>query len=206
MSRHLAIAPADAIQEIVFQLSYAGGTLPLYVDGLPNPAHVLGHDVRLGERVAAIARRLDYSESREVAIGLPTTAEYVYRSTVLWAWVKGSDQARRAAAFTPPPSIVLRIGSSSERLLLWALRNPIGEGSATLFNERISYALRAPRTRSPVEKLRVPLPGTFMRVDRSVPAPVLVTRMKCVKGLDAEQIVARLKDPPPKDAWRERKR
>lgn len=205
----VAIRPAEACAQLAWTLSYEReGELPLYVDGLPNPLDRMRcADARTPERVARMAFTLDRDESMEVAIGLPRTAEFVYRSTVLWAWVTGNDQRARASTFRPAPNIVLKVGVGTERLLLWVLRKSISSGEAERFNARISYALHGARTRSKCEALRVPMPGTFMRVDRRKPAPILVTRWEPEKGLhDACAIGNRLIEPPSPDAWRERKK
>jgi hypothetical protein len=109
----------------------------------------------------------------------------------------------RARRFRPVPSIVLRFGGSSDRLLLWGLDEPVSVFELAARNERLSYALRAPRTRCDAGGLRVPLPGTFLRLGRQRPAPVLVTRMDAASYSLAE-VSGRLKDPPSRDAWRER--
>lgn len=205
----VAIRPEEACKQLAWTLAYQReGELPVFVDGFPNPHRRLRcSDLRTPERVARMAYLLDLHESREVAVGLPHVAEFVYSSTVLWAWVAGGDQEARAARFRPLPSIVLKVGGSSERLLLWVLRNPVNAADAERFNVRISYALRAPRTRSRPEALRVPMVGTFMRVGRRVPAPILVTRWQPDTDLlEAQQIAGRLREPPPADAWRERVR
>ena len=206
MKGHLAIAPADAIAELVFHLVAAGGDLPLYIDRLPNPlAELRGPHDRLGARVARIAARLDMEESREVALALPTTGGYVYRSMVLWTWAKTTEQGLEAAKFSPEPSIVLRMGRSAVRLLVWALRNPVNEADCTTFNERLAWRIGAPRTATAAAQLRLPLPGTFRRVGRRVPAPVLLTKFDLSRAYEAQEIAGKLREPPPKDAWKERK-
>lgn len=208
MSAPLRIAPANAIAELAFAIGYeTSGHLPVYLDGRPNPSSYLPCNsiVRTGQRLAHLAAAMDLQESAEVAVGLPRIKEFVYSSSILWAWAKGSEQVGLAAKFTPKPSIVLRIGpAASERLLIWVLRQPVTEEKATQLNARISYALHAPRTRSKPEDLRIPLPGTFARVGRSRPAPVLVTRLCVERGHVAEKVAGKLKDPPVNDAWRER--
>lgn len=196
----------ESIRHIAFALGYNGGELPIYVDQGPNPARslVCAPGLHYGHRLSYVAKTLDEIRSVEVAVGLPTIMSYVHTSTVLWAWVKGGEQVKRARTFKPSPAIVLQIGTSSERLLLWTLRNPIAVELVEAYNSKISYALKAPRTRVRAEKLRVPMPGTFMRLDRKRPAPILVTRLE-MGTPTYEQVAGSLKDPPPKDAWKERK-
>lgn len=197
----------ESVRHIAFALGYHGGDLPIYIDQRPNPARLLKcgpPHIECGRRLAATAHKLDQDRSVEVAVGLPTIKSYVHFSTVLWAWVKGNEQLQRARGFKPSPSIVLQIGSSSERLLIWTLRNPITVELVEAYNSKISYALKAPRTRVRAEKLRVPLPGTFMRVDRRRPVPIVATRL-ALGTPTYDQVAGTLRDPPSKDAWKERK-
>lgn len=207
-SVRVAVRPAEAIAQLVFYLGLSGdGELPVFVDAAPNPRrrYDCAALTRAGAGIGRFSARQDAECNAEVAIGLPRTAEFVYRSSVLYAWVSGSAQASAAKRFKPVPHIVLRIGNSSERLLIWVLKRPVSEEKALRYCERISYCLGAARTRCKPDALRVPLPGTFMRAGRQRPAPVLVTRLADVaRGLDAEQIAGRLREPPSRDLWRER--
>lgn len=195
-----------SVQELAFALGWAGGRLPVYANGLERASLDCSRP-NYRERLALLARTLDHVESAEVAVGLPTHRSFVQRSTVLWAYVRGSDPVRRARGFRPAPSIILKLGNGSERLLLWPLRAPIAAALIEPWNAKIAYALHSPRTRCAGEKLRVPLPGTFLRIDRKRPAPILVPRMSLgEEDLTGEQVVRGLKDPPPRDAWKDRKR
>jgi hypothetical protein len=202
----VAITAANAITEIAFALGYHGGELPVFIDGARDPAQLLDCEQRtqVGERLARIAAAVDLERSGEVAIGLPTVKGYVQNSTVLWCWVKSGEQVKRAASFKPVPSIVLKVGAqSNERLLLWVLRKPLTCSLVEPYNAKIAYCLHAPRTRCHPEQLRVPLPGTFMRIGRSVPQPILVTRLDFAVGHEATKVIHGLKDPPPRDAWKQ---
>jgi hypothetical protein len=203
------LRPEGANAELAFLLSYVEphGEVPLYIDGLPKPLHHLRcADPKTPQRVARMACNLDFYESVEVALGLACTQGHVYSAPLLWAWIRGGEQEQRAAKFRPLPSLVLRIGSSSERLLGWTLKHPVAAHEADLLNARLAYALHAPRTRSKCAALRLPLPGTFMRVGRSQPAPVLVTRWQIDRPFDAAAIAGDLREPPAPDAWRQRRR
>jgi hypothetical protein len=207
-SPRVALTPADAIREIAWLAGYSReGEFPIYVNGKPNAAQRLPcRDVlRAGERLGRIAAALDMDQSAEVAVGLPRIAEFVYSTTLLHAWTTTGDAEKRAARFNPLPSIVLKVGGSKERLLMWVLRNPISEEKARILNARIAYCLGAPRTRSKPEQLRIPLPGTFARVGRSRPAPILLTRLHVERGHLAEKVAGGLREPPDPEAWRERK-
>jgi hypothetical protein len=204
----VAAKPASSIPQLAFALGYhRDGELPMFANGTPNPTRMLPCKdiVRSGHHLAEMAARLDLEESAEVCIGLPLIGGYVYSVTVLHVWVKGSDQLKRAARFTPAPSIVLKMGAGSERLMLWVLKKPVTTTIAEVYNSRIAYALHAPRTRVKPESLRVPMPGTFLRHGRSKPVPVLLTRLHFETGLHFEAVAGELRDPPPKDAWKNRK-
>lgn len=200
---HLAVAPAEAIGFLSFLVAWHGGVIPVYLDGRQQPTtYVRGKSVsELGDKLASQAELWDMRDSAEVAIGLPESSP---RSggpgacTVLWAWLESRDQVWRAAKrFQPAPTMVLRMGDSCRRLALWALREPVSYVSMEPANKKIAYACHAPQKYAAPEKLRIPLPGTFLRVGRKRPAPVLVTKMDIESTYARSQVVARLKDPPP---------
>lgn len=205
--RHLAVSGLEAAESLVLMLGCNGGRIPVFVDNGAHPAFGLScDDGKLpGGRLWARAERLDFDESRQVTVGLPTVKGDVGWSMVLWAWVTGSEQLARAARFKPAPTMVLRFGDSSDRLMLWALKKPIPWAMIEPHNDRVAYALGASRARCQGEYLRVPLPGTFLRVRRSRPSPVLVTRLDLTAVYDLAQVTGRLKDAPSKDAWRTKK-
>jgi hypothetical protein len=152
-------------------------TLPLYVEGRKVgsvPVHPLsGLHGRLKE---------------DMALGIEG------EPTILWAWTRGTAQTARAHAFRPKPSMVLRMGQSSERLLIWALREAIPVMLCEGANKRLSYAFRAPYTRSTVESLRIPL--TTLTANRKRPVSVEVTRMELEPIFLRSEVVGRLKEPP----------
>lgn len=152
-----------------------------------------------GNRVLRIAKLLD-ERGLEAFIGLSSEGS----APVLWCWVEGSDQVWRAGRFRPMPSVVLRMGKGSRRLLLWGLQESVGFQQVAPANRRIAYALHASQKYAEPEMLRVPLPGSFLREGRKKPVPVLMTRLE-VESFTREQVVGRLRDPPPKDRWRERR-
>lgn len=201
----VAVPPAAAIAQIVFACAYErAGEIGIYVNGKPNPERYLPcKDVlRAGERLGRLAAALDLDRSAEVAIGLPCTGGFVYSTTVLHAWITSGEQEKRAKRFTPAPSIVLKVGGSKERLLMWVLRKPVSDDKARTLNARLSYSLGAPRTRSKPESLRIPCPGTFSRVGRERPSPILLTRLNIARGHLAEKVAGGLKEPPDPEAWR----
>lgn len=212
MSRGLRIPPAEAIEFIAFVTSWGQRMyVPVFLGAARAPElhHALhgGGDRRLAVRAAA----WDFDESLQVEIGLPVSREALDAgggpsgASVLWVWAETPDSAERAAfRFPCRPSLVLRIGSSSRRLLLWGLRELVGYEDVVAANKRVAYALRAPQKWAEPESLRIPLPGTFLRVGRARPAGVLVTLMEPENTYDLEAVVGRLKDPPPADGWRKR--
>ena len=116
---------------------------------------------------------------------------------MLWVWVESKDQARRAGKrFKPLPTLVLKMGKSCRRLLIWGLEEEVPYVSVVAANKRIAYALRAPQKYAEPEKLRIPLPATFLRAGRVRPSPVLVTRVG-EETFTRAQVTGRLRDPPP---------
>jgi hypothetical protein len=194
--------PRDCTIFLAFLVAYAGGALPVYLDGEPRPRfYVEGSPAQIGVELARRAELLDHVRSLQVEIGLPETKRHnqgAAFSTVLWAWAESKDSAWRATSGAiKPPTMVLKMGSSARRLLLWGLREPLVYVSIEPANKRLAYAIRAPQKYATLEKLRIPLPGTFLRVGRKRPAPVVVTRMDDDAFYTREQLVGRLKDPPP---------
>lgn len=184
----------DALLHLVAFPGSVGGVTPLYVDGSSHPA---AHPPAgsLTSLVACVRRYAGH----QVELGLP---EVCARSggpgvcAVLWAWVESPEQAQRAGRrFKPLPSMVLRMGGSCRRLLLWWLKEPVAYVSVVPANKRIAYALGAPQKWSEPESLRIPLPGSCLTVGRKRPCPVVVTRMIDHTNTLA-QVAGRLREPP----------
>jgi len=194
-------APADAIAYLSFCIGWAGGFVPIYLNGSREAHAYIRADAspRAGAKLARKAKRYDELESAQVEIGLPEvelSGGGPSQSTVLWAWVESRDSALRVARrFKPLPAVVLRMGSSCRRLCLWPLRELLPFALVESSNKRIAYALHSPQKYALPEALRIPLPGTFLRVGRARPAPVLATRLE-LDTWAREQLVGRLKDPP----------
>lgn len=194
----------DAAMALAFTVGWEGGVIPVFVDGRPAAQFSVACSPGAGSMLWRKARALDDLRSSEVTIGLPLADGYVRGSTVLWAWVRGTEQVTRARTFRPAPTTVLKMGAGSERLLIWGLSECLAYPSVQPANERLSYALHGARTMCEPEKLRIPLPGTFLRHGRARPAAV--TCQKLIGGwLSRRQVVGELKDAPSKTAWRERK-
>lgn len=180
-----------------FIAGWAGGAFPVYLDGHDSPDTRVTGSGRLADRAA----RWDFADSRQVEVGIPDLASLDV--TILWSWVETRDQARRAVRFRPLPSLVLKMGGSARRLCIWALNEQAPYVLAESGNKKLSYALHAPQKYARPEKLRIPLPGTFLRVGRSRPSPVLVTRLEA-SSFARSQVVATLRDPP--KPWHVRQR
>jgi hypothetical protein len=200
--KHLDADPLIACNFLAFTLGWEcpGASLPVFVDGRRVPSFRLKCGPGMGEELWRAAHSLDLHANAQVEVGLPETAT----APVLWAHVTGHEQLRRATRFKPPPAMVFRFGSSSDRLLVWGLRETTSWLGLEAHNDRIAYALHASRARCAPEKLRVPVPSTFVRVGRSRPAPVLLTRME-LTDYTRSQVTAALRDAPSKTAWRERR-
>ena len=173
--------------------------MPIYLDGVVTPSTWvdLGSLARGGATLAGRTERWDRVQSRQVEIGLPQSRGLgPSYSTVLWAWVESRDSVKRAVRRRPAPTMVLRMGTSCRRLLIWALRETVPSISVEAANRRLSYALHAPYIYADPEKLRIPLPGTFLRVGRKRPVPVLTTLADTDRVYWRKDVVGRLKDPP----------
>jgi hypothetical protein len=178
-------------------VSLGAGPLPLYRDGA-GPKWCM--------RGGLLPRFVERWSDLEVASGLACDSAHIETLTssmILWAWVEGGEQVGRAQQFTPKPSLVLRMGKGcSRRLLIWALRNPIDTNEAEEANRRIAYRLGAQQKPGRPGLLRVPIPGSMLKVGRAKPVPVLVTRITTDDF--APGFTAKLPEPPPRDAWRKR--
>lgn len=162
----------------------------------------------LWRRLQAALELHDHRHSRDVELALPEPKPEALGaawSTILWCWVEGKDQVWRAGTqFSPAPTMVLRIGEGSKRLLLWWLKEPIAHGEIEPANRKIAYALHAKQKLGHPGELRIPLPGSLIRVDRARPASVVVTRLTD-DTYTCRRIVGQLREPPDRDAWRERR-
>jgi hypothetical protein len=159
-----------------------------------------------GARLAHAVRVFDQRFNDELAVTLPRPHrgwETLKESLVLWCRIEGRDQEVRARRFHPRPSLVLQEGDSTRRLLLWALTEPVGWLTCRDANRKLAYHLRAVQKWSDPDALEIPVPGSFLRVGRSKPVPVICSRLEAdFYGVD--RVVGRLREPPPVDAWRER--
>jgi hypothetical protein len=93
------VPPAEVIAYLTWAVGWAGGRVPVFIDGALEPhLHVCHND---GVRLAELAERWDHRANAQVEIGLPPDSG---RSTVLWAWVESKDSLQRAwRRFRPSP-------------------------------------------------------------------------------------------------------
>lgn len=195
----------EAIYALAFILGWAGGVMEVRTwrerRGLHSDYFVMG-ERDSGRRLARFVRQTDERFSSQVLLGIPAVraAGGVGRATLFWARVEGTEQNRWLERFRPEPTMVLREGSSSRRWALWALDHPVRWVGIDRGNRRIAHRLRAPKTRAEPERLWLPAPGTCLRRDITRPVPIRVERLEAV-SYPPLQVVGRLKDPPPADAW-----
>lgn len=115
-------------------------------------------------RLGDVARLITLLANRtDVYVGVaPRTTRSGQRSAVthtfaLWVDCDTEIARRRLAAFTPPPSIVVRSGSEHGRHAYWLLDTPLGIDDAERLNERLAVVLDAdPRCAEGARILRPP--------------------------------------------------
>lgn len=208
MSPHAAL-PGDAVRALAFMFGYAGGWIEVRCDAGPEPAsfwHPCGHWRDGLERLAGVIRSRDERFSEEITLSLPRRRrglQFVDRATVLWAVVEGKAQAAALERFKPVPSLVLREGGSSRRTAVWMLNRAVPHEAVVRANRRIAHRLGAAKKHADPDELRLPAPGTCLRVGRSRPVPVVVERLEPV-WWTVREVVGHLRDAPDADAWRQR--
>jgi hypothetical protein len=152
-----------------------------------------------------LVEHFDTEHSDEVQLRLPEPRQGSgpMGASVLWARTEGKVQSQRAFKLRPMPTIVLREGGSSRRLMIWALRRWADYFEVQDLNARLAYALGAKQCDGLPERLRIPAPGSCLRVGRARPIPVVVSRLEPVSFLP-EQVAGRLRKPPEVDPskWR----
>src|SRR5215831_18973229 len=196
--------PADAIAYLSLAIGWVGGVIPIYLNGERFGYVTVDANPQAGAELARRAERYDDRDA-QVEIGLPERRRQAgpTQCTVLWAWVETRDSAKRAARFRPLPAVVLRMGKSCRRLCLWPLGEILPWAAVESSNKRLAYALHAPQKYAKPEALRIPLPGTFLRLGRKVPAPIVTTRLE-LDSYDRGRVTGRLKEPP--RPWVQRQR
>jgi hypothetical protein len=192
----LTSVESDAIGALVFMVGWNGGVMPVYRNGRGVPSAFV--DCKQAPAWDLAGRALRARDGDQVEVGLPEVSSRgggPSACTCLWVWVESKDSARRAGRFRPLPSLVLRMGGSCRRLLLWALEEVVPYPILVAHNKRLAYFLRCPQKWAEPEKLRIPLPGTFLRVGRVRPCPVVVTRVS-EDTFPRVGVGGRLREPP----------
>lgn len=123
-------------------------------------------------------------------------------ASVLWARVEGKKQEAALRRFRPSPSMVIREGSTTRRVALWALEKPLSYDWLVRGNKRIAHKLFAAKKWGDAEFV-FPAPGSCLRVGRARPVPVSVEFFDPRGLYKAREVVGRLQDAPDANAWRE---
>ncbi len=186
----------EALDWLLFYTGWNGGVIPVYVDGALNPSmHV---PVGPSEANTGLLRRLERWGGCQVELGLPERAARqggASAASILWVWCETREQVLRAVRFRPQPSMVLKVGKSCRRLLIWALEEVVPYVSLVPANKRIAYRLRAPQNRADPDKFRCPVPGLCLTVGRKRPVPVVVTR-RVEDTSTMARVTKGLREPP----------
>lgn len=209
--RHQQTRFQEALEALELFLSSSGGWMPKWLRaGVPNPPWRGGRLYwdqcgRLGStrRLVDLVRHHDEQFSSEIELGVPRRSREIFDVhdvPILWCRIEGKDQERRARALRPFPSLVLQEGSSSRRLLIWALARAVSYADCEKLNRRIAYRVGAVQKHAAPEHLRIPAPGTCLRVGRARPVPIVVGRLT-TDTYTGEQVAGRLKDPPDVKWW-----
>jgi hypothetical protein len=192
----------EALEALGVIVGYAGGWMPVYRTREGRVRVFWRESRRPG--LGSTIRALDEAYGDQITLGLPEARRFnggVGSCTVLWSRVQGPDQLRRANAFRPRPTMVLADGRSS-RLCLWWLERPVSYFVARDANRKIAYCLRAVQKWGDPDALRIPCPGSCVTEGRARPLMVRVSRLTTASFVP-DMVVGRLREPPPKDAWRE---
>jgi hypothetical protein len=194
------VEPVEALWALSLLIGWNGGEIPVYLDGGEVPVRWLdlASLARGTSALAECVERWDRVQSRQVEIGLPQMRGVgePTASTILWVWAESRESVKHAVKRRPAPTMVLRMGMSCRRLLIWSLREIVPAIVVEASNRRLSYALHAPYVCADPDKLRVPVPGTFLRVGRKRPVPVLTTLVETDRTYWRKDVVGRLRDPP----------
>lgn len=184
------MSPSEAFSALNLLLGWESPWIPVYGHADARTAD-LWHQASQRNASAVLHALCDRREGACVGPGQRTTQDGGPTSlTILWARVQGSEQEKRAHRFRPLPTLVLREGSSTRRLLIWALTAPLRYEDCYAANRRIAYRLGAKQKDGRPEFLRIPAPG-----QPAGRGTVDVTRLEGVAYVPGD-VVGRLKDPP----------
>lgn len=203
MSAQVAPPAALTLEEkyvaFVFLIGWAGGHLPVYLDGAATPARwfeITSWSV-LGLELLRHCERWD-ARGRQIEVGLPCNERRtgVGTTTVLTVPIETPASARNCHRWLKLPTFVLRFGRSAKRIVLWGMSEPVPAISAEAANKKLAYACHSPYRMVDPDRVRIPVPGSSIRVGRKRPAPVTVTALNPDATYTRSELVGRLKDPP----------
>lgn len=201
MSPH--VAPfQEALQAIDLLAGWAGGWMCVERNR-DDQSRLFWHRCGDARGLVDLVRSCDERYSDEILLRLPEPKRWnggPSGGSILWCRISGSDQLERARRFRPLPTLVLQEGASTRRLLVWGLTDWLGYFDLEEANRKIAYRLRAVQKDGVPENLRIPCPGSCLRVGRQRPAPVVVGRLT-TDVYAARQVVGRLKAPPEQKWW-----
>jgi hypothetical protein len=207
----MPVAPAHvALAQLLWVTSWWGGFMPVRLGSWGEGEVCWRQCPRRGlaswrSDIAGLVRSLDEEHDDEILLGLPQSrvnAGGVGQVSVLWARIEGSAQQQWARKFRPLPSMALQEGSSSRRLLIWALEETVPWVDALALNRKLAYKFSAVQKWSDPDALVIPAPGTCLREGRTRPVPVRVSRL--TDATFRREVFERhrgLKEPPDAQAW-----
>jgi hypothetical protein len=130
-------------------------------------------------------------------------AEWVGKSTVLWARLDNNRQMNVMRNFNPVPTVVVRHGASVHRLAIWWLSTPLNVVQLERANRRIAHALGAKKKFADATQ-HVFVPGTVLR-NAAPGRKAVAVHVEYESGgrYTLGQVVGHLPDAPDPDAWRD---
>lgn len=118
----------------------------------------------------------------------------VWACHALWLRLESAAQARQTAKVLPSPTIVLRRGSTVQRVCVWALTAPLHYRWAERGMRRMAHAVGSPKKWTNPETFWFPLPGSGMWRASFVGDELY----------GARELFGGLREAPNPNAWRER--
>jgi hypothetical protein len=96
-------------------------------------------------------------------------------SRCVWADLMGKRSGRLLGAMERPATVVLRYGTTTHRVAVWALEQAVGPDECEYANRRLAFELEAPKLSTTPDFMALP-PGGLFRRPRAIPEPVTVSR------------------------------
>lgn len=163
------------------------------MDGRRSCWHVCGSPRAL----VGLVQRCDELYSDEITLRLPEPRRWggPMGATILWVRVEGDKQLEHARKFRPLPTMAVAEGSSSRRWLIWAVDRYLPYFEVDERNRKIAYRIGAVQKHGLPEGLRLPAPGSCVRMERARPVPVVCRRLVPVV-FDPDAVTRGLRSPP----------